>query len=144
MNAHRVRRGQNKKSPGKKKSALRKEELTSRVRRQIDHRWPNLGRQLASLIHLSREKLDDLYSSAAEAINEHKEAFEDRRAERKAQTLAEARAARQSEFKALPTPPEVKVRESGKKAAANGTFLPSAGKNQLDPQRRRVPELNTP
>jgi hypothetical protein len=97
MSAKRLRPGQKRSGKKKPKSSVLNGEIISQVRRQIDDRWPNLGRRLVSLIQISREKLDDIYSSAAEAINEHKEAFEDRRAERKARTLSEARAARQSD-----------------------------------------------
>jgi hypothetical protein len=126
MSAKRLRPGQKRSGKKKPKSSVLNGEIISQVRRQIDDRWPNLGRRLVSLIQISREKLDDIYSSAAEAINEHKEAFEDRRAERKARTLAEARAARQSDFKALPPPQE--VQGSGKRATGNGSGLSSPGK----------------
>jgi Arc/MetJ-type ribon-helix-helix transcriptional regulator len=126
MSANRPRRGPNKKRTGKRKPniSILEGEMISRVRRQIDSRWPNLGRGLVSMVRISREKLDDLYSSAAEVINEHKEAFEDRRAERKAQIRVEARTVHQSDFKALPAP--AKVPESGKRAATNGSGLYSA------------------
>jgi hypothetical protein len=79
--------------PRKKKNARKKKsdspvfdlKIVTDLRRQIDQRWPNLGRQLASLVQVSREKVDDVYCSAAQFITEHKEAFEDRLAERKAQ-----------------------------------------------------------
>jgi hypothetical protein len=76
-----------KRSSGKKKgdSPILKSEVVASIGRQINKRWPNLGRQLASLIRVSREKVDDLYTSAARAISEHKESFEDRRAERRTQ-----------------------------------------------------------
>ena len=72
-----------------------KSEIVARIGRQMSDRWPNLGRQLASLLRVSREKIDDLYSSAAQAISEHKEAFEDRLAEKKEQAREAARNAQQ-------------------------------------------------
>jgi Sec-independent protein translocase protein TatA len=72
-----------------------KSEIVTRIGRQINDRWPNLGQQLASLLRGSREKIDDLYSSAAQAISEHKEAFEDRLAEKKEQARHAARNAQQ-------------------------------------------------
>jgi hypothetical protein len=61
----------------RRNSPVFKLEIVAKIGRQINDRWPNLGRQLASLIRVSREKVDDLYSSAAQAISEQKEAFED-------------------------------------------------------------------
>ena len=66
-------------------------EIGARLQRGIDERWPNLRGRLSSWIRVSREKLDDLYSAAAQAIHEHKEAFEDRLAERKAHSRAAIR-----------------------------------------------------
>jgi hypothetical protein len=63
-------------------------EVAAGFRQQIDRRWPNLGRRLASVIRVSREKLDDIYCSAAQFVTEHKEAFDDRRAEEKASERA--------------------------------------------------------
>jgi hypothetical protein len=79
-------------NPKKKKSVHQKKsgapavvpELLTSLRHQMDSRWPNLGRRLASVIRVSREKLDDIYCSAAQFVTEHKEAFDDRRAEEKA------------------------------------------------------------
>src|ERR1700759_3901493 len=59
-------------------------ELVTGLRHQMDSRWPNLGRRLAAVIRVSREKLDDIYCSAAQFVSEHKEAFDDRLAEKKA------------------------------------------------------------
>jgi hypothetical protein len=86
-----------KKSVGQKKgdSPIFKSEVVAKIGRQINHRWPNLGRRLASLIRVSREKVDDLYTSAARTISEHKESFDDRRAERRAQARVETRATQQ-------------------------------------------------
>jgi Sec-independent protein translocase protein TatA len=72
------------------------------IGRQINDRWPNLGRQLASLIGVSREKIDDIYSSAAQAISEQKEAFEDRLAEKKAQARDATRKPQQRDTLARP------------------------------------------
>jgi hypothetical protein len=72
-----------------------KSEIVARIERQMNDRWPNLGPQLASLLRVSREKIDDLYSSAAQVISEHKEAFEDRLAEKKEQARQAARNAGQ-------------------------------------------------
>jgi hypothetical protein len=82
--------------PKKKKSVHQKKsgtpvtvsELVTGLRHQMDSRWPNLSRRLASVIRVSREKLDDIYCSAAQFITEHKEAFDDRRAEEKAHERA--------------------------------------------------------
>src|SRR5580704_204336 len=82
--------------PKKKKSVHQKEagtsapvsELLSGLRHQMDSRWPNLGRRLAAVIRISRERLDDIYCSAAQFVTEHKEAFDDRRAEEKAHERA--------------------------------------------------------
>ncbi len=82
--------------PKKKKSVHQKKsgtpvtvsELVTGLRHQMDSRWPNLGRRLASVIRVSREKLDDIYCSAAQFVTEHKEAFDDRRAEEKAHERA--------------------------------------------------------
>jgi hypothetical protein len=82
--------------PKKKKSVHQKKsgapaivpELLTGLRHQMDSRWPNLGRRLALVIRVSREKLDDIYCSAAQFVTEHKEAFDDRRAEEKAHERA--------------------------------------------------------
>ena len=79
----------------RRNSPVFKLEIVAKIGRQINDRWPNLGRQLASLIRVSREKLDDIYSLAARVITEHKEAFEDRLAERKAGARAATRVTRQ-------------------------------------------------
>src|ERR1700744_1941958 len=82
--------------PKKKKSVHQKKagtpapvsDLVTGLRHQMDSRCPNLGRQLAAVIRVSREKLDDIYCSAAQFVSEHKEAFDDRRAEEKAHERA--------------------------------------------------------
>ena len=80
------RRPPKKKSGRKKKSGspILVSEIVSGLRHHMDRRWPNLGRRLASVIRVSREKLDDVYCSAAQFVTEHKEAFDDRLAEKKA------------------------------------------------------------
>jgi hypothetical protein len=120
------RRGK-KRSVGKKKgdSPIFKLELVAKIGRQINSRWPHLGRQLASLIRVSREKVDDLYTSAARTISEHKESFDDRRAERRAQARAESRATQQATTRARPA----------RRAARAGT-----AKNSADP----LPSKRTP
>ncbi len=96
--------GAQKKRAGKKKanSPIFDSKIAARLRRQIDDRWPNLGRQLASVIQVSREKVGDIYSSGARFITEHKEAFEDRLAERKAQARVATRATQQQSAPARP------------------------------------------
>lgn len=92
------------KSVQKKRSSspVIKLEIVADIGRQINDRGPNLGRQLASLIRVSREKIDDLYSSAAQAISEQKEAFEDRLAEKKAQARDASRRVQQLHTPARP------------------------------------------
>ena len=100
----------------KKKSARKKEgklpvfepKFVADLRRQLDDRLPNLRRQVASLMRASREKLDDVYSSAAQVIIEHKEAFEDRLAERKARARAAMRATPQQDEPGRPIRPETR------------------------------------
>src|ERR1700719_1194102 len=79
-------------------------EIVARIGRQIDDRWPNLRRQLASWLRVGREKFDDLYSSAAQTISEHQEAFQDRLAEKKALTRAANRDAKAPETPAPSNP----------------------------------------
>jgi hypothetical protein len=113
----------------KKKQAVRKKkanspifdsEIVARIRRQINDRWPNLGRQFASFFRVSREKLDDIYSSAAQVITEHKEAFEDRLAEKKAQVRAGIRDTQQQNAPSRPG------RRGGRETVKNGTAKNSA------------------
>ncbi len=114
----------------KKKQAVRKKkanspifdsEIVARIRRQINDRWPNLGRQFASFFRVSREKLDDIYSSAAQVITEHQEAFEDRLAEKKAQVRAGIRDTPQQRAASLPG------RRGGRETVKDGTTRNSAG-----------------
>ncbi len=108
----------------KKKQGIRKKkanspildsEIVVRIRRQIDDRWPNLGRQFASFFRASREKLDDIYCSAAQVITEHKEAFEDRLAEKKAQVRAGIRDTQQRNTPSHPG------RRGGRETVKDGT-----------------------
>jgi hypothetical protein len=46
--------------------------------------WPNLRRNLRSLVEAGRNVVGDIYVSIARVVLERKEEFEDRRAERKA------------------------------------------------------------
>jgi Sec-independent protein translocase protein TatA len=100
-----------------------KPEIVARIERQMNDRWPNLGPQLASLLRVSREKIDDLYSSAAQVISEHKEAFEDRLAEKKEQ----AQAARNSQQHTQPRPIRRAPDDAGQNGAAKNpsATLPS-------------------
>jgi hypothetical protein len=101
-------------------------EFVAKVGRQINDRWPNLGGQLASLLRLSREKIDDLYSYAAQTMSEHKEAFDDRRAARKAQERIETRA----------TPEAAPGRRAARARTANGSVV--------TPRPKRTPSTSNP
>jgi hypothetical protein len=85
--SHQPPRSAKKKRAAKKtgKTPFVTSKIVTTIGRQINDRWPNLGRQLGSLFRLGREKIDDLYSSAAQTMSEQKESFDDRRAARKAQ-----------------------------------------------------------
>jgi hypothetical protein len=87
--SHQPPRSANQKRSTKKtvKAPVFRSEIVATVGRQIHDRWPNLGGQLASLVRVSRATIDDLYSSAVQAMSECKEAFDDRRAARKAQQV---------------------------------------------------------
>jgi hypothetical protein len=100
-------------------------EIVARVGHEINDRWPNLGPQLASLLRAGREKIDDLYSSAAQALSEHKEAFEDRRAERKELNRVAVR----------PGPRAASARRSSKTKAANGSVVPPSPKRNSSKSR---------
>jgi hypothetical protein len=99
--------------------------IVARFGRQIDDRWPNLGRRLASLVKTSREKLDDFYSSIAQVISEHQEAFEDRLAERKAQARAATRARQQPGTSARPVRRGARGSVKGKTVKKSTGRLPS-------------------
>jgi hypothetical protein len=92
-------------------------EIVAKIGRQINDRWPNLGGQLVSLLRASREKIDDLYSSAAQAMSEQKEAFDDRRAARKAQERIETR-----------TPRAALNRRGARARKVNGSIVPTRPK----------------
>jgi hypothetical protein len=122
MDSNHPHRRQKKKSARKKEGTLPifDSKLVAHLRRQLDDRLPNLSRQIASLMRASREKLGDVYSSAAQVVIEHKEAFEDRLAERKAQARAATRAAPQQEVPARP------IRPGTRRTAKDGTAKKSA------------------
>ena len=111
-------------------------EILRGLRHRIDDRWPNLGPRIASLLQVSRAKLDDIYSSAARAITEHKEAFEDRLAERKTAEAAIQKSAQQD------SPPRPR-RRRGRKTVSNtrvkgsGADIPQDG---ADACRGQTPE----
>ena len=107
------------------KAALLDSQIVTNLRRQIEDRWPSLGRGLTSLIQVSREKLDDIYSSAAQVIAEHKEAFEDRLAERKAGKRTATRD---------PEPVNVPAR-SKRRSVKNGRVRGSASRPAKNPRR---------
>jgi hypothetical protein len=92
------------------------------LRHQMDDRWPNLGRRLATVIRVSREKLGDIYCSAAEVVTEHKEAFEDRIAEKKAQARAATRATQQKGASGRP------IRHGVSNTVKDGTVKHSAAR----------------
>jgi hypothetical protein len=112
------KRRRQKKSPRKKrvKGPVFASGIVASLQRQTADHWPNLGGYLARFIRVSREKIDDLYSLAAQAVTEHKEAFEDRLAERKAR----ARAAQQQSGCVRPIRPGVRddVEEAAIKSPA--------------------------
>jgi hypothetical protein len=130
------RHSKKKKSVHQKKSGapVSVSELVTGLRHQMDSRWPNLGRRLASVIRVSREKLDDIYCSAAQFVNEHKEAFDDRHAEKK-----------EHDRTAGPTTPRpgAPVRAS-RNPAIKGTVRrsarPSSVKKPKKPQQNSLPE----
>jgi hypothetical protein len=102
-------------------------EIVARMGRQINDRWPNLGQQLVSLLRVSREKIDDLYSSAAQAMSEHKEAFDDRRAARKAQEQVESRI----------TPAAAPDRRAARARTANGSVVAPSPKRTSSSSKSR-------
>jgi hypothetical protein len=127
--------------PKKKKSVQQKKSgtpvtvpgLVTGLRHQMDSRWPNRGRRLASVIRVSREKLDDIYCSAAQFVTEHKEAFDDRRAEEKAHERA-----------ASSTPPEpgavVHPSNPAIKGTATRSVRPPSVKKPKKPQQNSLLE----
>jgi hypothetical protein len=126
--SHQPSRRANKKRVAKKtvKASALTSEIVARIGRQINDRWPNLGRQLGSLLRVSREKIEDLYSSAAQAMSEHKEAFDDRRAARKAQERVETR-----------TPQSAPGRRPARARTANGSVAPSSPKRTSSSSKSR-------
>jgi hypothetical protein len=135
------------KSPPRKKKGGRKKksgapgfasEVIAGLRHQMDSRWPNLGRQLASVVRVGREKLDNIYCSAAQFVTEHKEAFDDRRAEKKTHDRGAGLDAPQ------PAPPVQAVR-AGRNPARKKRVRPSARPSSVNrpkkpPQPNRLPE----
>jgi hypothetical protein len=132
-------------SPKKKKSVRKKKsgapvsisEVVADLRHQMDSRWPNLGRRLASVIRVSREKLDDIYCSAAQFVTEHKEAFDDRRAEKKAQDRTAGLATHQP---GTPVHPARASRNPAGKGTVRRSVRPSSVKKPKNPQQNRLPE----
>jgi hypothetical protein len=111
-------------------------ELVADLRRQMDTRWPNLGRRLGSVVRVSREKLDNIYCSAAQFVTEHKEAFDDRRAEKKAHDRA-----------ARPTTPQpeaplhsARTNHPAKKRTVTRSVRPSSVKKRKRPPQNILPE----
>ncbi len=128
-----------KKSVHQKKSGapVSVSEVVADLRQQMDRRWPNLGRRLASAVRVSREKLDDLYCSAAQFVTEHKEAFDDRRAEKKTHHQAAGLAEEQ------PGAPARSVRASRnltQKGAVTRAVRPSSVEKPKGPQQNPLPE----
>jgi hypothetical protein len=120
-----------KKSPRKKEanSPIFNSETGAGFRGLMSDHWPNLARQLASFMRASREKIDDVYSSAAQVIHEHKEAFEDRLAERKANARAATRATRQQSAPARPTRPGARGAVKDGTAKSSAVYLASKKPN---------------
>jgi hypothetical protein len=118
----------------KGKSSVVASEIIASVNRQIDRRWPNLRRQLGGLLRVGREKLDDLYSSAAQTISEHTEAFQDRLAEKKALNRAATRGAKETKVPIRPTP-----RKKGK-TATKGTTKGTSGRQRSKKPSRSAPK----
>jgi hypothetical protein len=131
--------------PKKKKSVRQKKSgapaavsvLVTGLRHQMDSRWPNLGRRLALVIRVSREKVDDIYCSAAQFVTEHKEAFDDRRAEKKAHDRTAGSTTPQPGAVVHP------VRASGNpaiKGTVTGSVRPSSVKKPKKPQQNSLPK----
>jgi hypothetical protein len=140
MTSNDPRRRPTKKRGRKKKSGspILFSEIVSGLRHQMDRRWPNLGRRLASVIRVSREKLDDVYCSAAQFVTEHKEAFDDRLAEKKAHARTAEPAERQRGASVHPI--RRARRDTEKKGAATRSLRPSPVKKPKEFQRNRLPE----
>jgi hypothetical protein len=133
------RRPKKKKSVRQSKSGapVSVSEVVAGLRHQMDSRWPNLGRRLASVIRASREKLDDIYCSAAQFVTEHKEDFDDRRAEKKAHDRAAGSADQQPGFPAHPAPAS---RNLTKKKTLTPSVRPSSVKKPKKPNQNRLSE----
>jgi hypothetical protein len=131
--------------PKKKKSVRQKKsgapvsisELLTGLRHQMDSRWPNLGPRLASVFRVSREKLDDIYCSAAQFVTEHKETFDDRRAEKKAHDRTAGPTTAQPEALAHPVRA---TRNPPKKGTVRRSVRPSSVRKPEKPQQNSLPE----
>jgi hypothetical protein len=131
--------------PKKKKSEDQKDsgapvsvsELMADLRRQMDSRWPNLGRRLGAIVRVSREKLDNIYCSAAQFVTEHKEAFDDRRAEKKAHDRSAGPTTPQSE---APVHPVSASHHPAKKRTVTSSVRPPSVKKRKKPPQNTLPE----
>ena len=134
--SHRLKK---KKSVHQKKSGapVSVSEVVSGLRHQMDSRWPNLGRRLASVIRVSREKLDDIYCSAAQFVTEHKEDFDDRRAEKKAHERTADPADQQPGFAGHPVRAS---RNLTKKGTVTRCVRPSSVKKAKRSKQNRLSE----
>jgi hypothetical protein len=127
--SHQPARSANKKRVARKaaKAPALTSEIVAKIGRQINGRWPNLARQLASLFRVGREKIDDLYSSAAQAVSEQKEAFDDRRAARKAGQRVAIRTVL----------PAASARSASGARTANGSVVPPSPKRNPSSSKSR-------
>jgi hypothetical protein len=112
-------------------------EIIGHLGEQIDQRWPNLRRQVGSLLRVSREKLDDLYSSVARTISEQKEDFQDRLAEKKALSRAATRGTKESEVTVSPS------QESRGKAVKDGAVKGSSVRPRSKKPPRSKPKSDS-
>jgi hypothetical protein len=112
-------------------------EVVAGLRHHMDSRWPNLGRRLSAVIRVSREKVDDFYCSAAQFVTEHKEAFDDLRAEKKAHHRAAVPADQQpgSPFHSVRA-----SRNSVQKGTVTRSVRPSSVKKPKKTQQNRLSE----
>jgi hypothetical protein len=131
--------------PKKKKSVRHRKagapvsfsDVVAGLRHQMDSRWPNLGRRLSAVIRVSREKVDDIYCSAAQFVTEHKEAFDDLRAEKKAHDRAAGTADQQP---GAPVHPARISRNPPKTGTVTRSVHPSSVKKPKKPQQTRLSE----
>jgi Sec-independent protein translocase protein TatA len=132
--SRRQKKGVRRKKAGTPLSGL---EILRQLGHQIDDRWPNLGPRIASIVRASREKLDDIYSSAGRAIAEHKEAFEDRLAERKAAAEASIQKSAQQDSAARPSRGHGRETVSDTRVEGSGADIPHRG---AEARRDQTPE----